>query len=100
MATIISSQRYLDDDIVQSKIETRDFVVTVGPEIIVNGETYRVVYDGHHSLAAAHECGVAPEYVDGEADAESWINIDVDKYLEAIWVDSAYYDVATGVDIW
>lgn len=58
---LISSQEYLDDDIVQQKREAKDYEVMVSPEFKFNGRTVQVVLDGHHSYAAAIADGVEPE---------------------------------------
>ena len=50
---IISSQDYLDPDIVAVKCAEKDFHVLLTPEFEYEGRNFRVVLDGHHSLAAA-----------------------------------------------
>ena len=97
--TIISSQRYLDDDTVQAKRDACDYVVTLSPEFDVDGVAMQVVVDGHHSLAAAEADGVAPEYVVASVqddDRIALIKRSVDDYLEASYIDSDWYDIATG----
>lgn len=101
--TIISSQRYIDDTIVASKIVASDFTVLVSPAFSIDGETYRVVLDGHHSLAAATEAGVAPDFSEATSqdhDAIYLLQTDPDQFLIATRLDSDYYDVATGLDVW
>lgn len=96
---LISSQRYLDDEIVQAKRDAGDYTVTVSPEFEVDGRIMRAVIDGHHSLAAAEEDGVEPEFVvasEQEDDRIALLAGSVDDYLEAAYVDSDWYDVATG----
>ena len=98
-ATIISSQRYLDDEIVKAKIAARDFVVKLSPEFIVDGETYQTVIDGHHSYAAAIEAGVSPVFIiasERDDDRICLLDSSVDDYLEASYVDSDWYEIATG----
>lgn len=98
-ATIISSQRYLNDKIVADKIKSRDFTVTLSPEFVVNGETYQTVIDGHHSYAAAIEAGVSPVFIIASArddDRICLLDSSVDDYLEASYVDSDWYEIATG----
>jgi len=99
--TIISSQRYTDDATVEAKRAARDYVVTIGKPIEVDGETYRVVIDGHHSMAAAIADGVDPVYVVASAiDCDREAIDDVDDYLDAHYIDDDWYDVATGVCVW
>jgi len=63
----ISSQRYRDDEIVQSKSNDNDYMVCVSPLFEINGMTVRVVLDGHHSLEAANIDGVQPEYYEQDS---------------------------------
>ena len=98
---IISSQRHIDDSIVEAKRANRDYTVTIGKVIDIDGETFRVVIDGHHSLAAARADGVAPELVEASvADCDREAIDDVDDYLESHWVDSDWYDIETGNKVW
>ncbi|HMA77799.1 MAG TPA: hypothetical protein VKP88_01510, partial [Candidatus Paceibacterota bacterium] len=62
MTTIITSQDHIDDDIVAAKQTEGDYMVLLSPEFEVDGETYQVVIDGHHSLEAAKRDGVEPDY--------------------------------------
>lgn len=102
--TLISSQRYLDDEIVAAKRAARDYVVSVSPEFQVDGETYTVVLDGHHSLAAARIDGVEPEFtvatVQDNDTIELLVRGSVDDFLALHRIDSDFYDVETGVDVW
>lgn len=103
MTRTISSQRYLDEAIVAAKVSARDFTVCVSPEFQIDGETFQVVLDGHHSLAAAREAGVTPDYVTATAqdhDAVSLISKNVELFLEVAHCGDNYYDVETGVDVW
>lgn len=101
MTIKISSQRHIDDAIVETKRAAKDYDVTLGKVITVDGVDYQVVIDGHHSLAAAIADGVAPEHhvaTVTECDREGIQ--DVEEYLEAHWVDSDYYDIETGSSVW
>lgn len=103
MVKIISSQHFLDDEIVQSKVDAADFVVTLSPAFEVDGVVVQVVLDGHHSFAAAQRVGVAPEYEVATVQTNDAINLieaDPLTFLEAVWVDGDYYDVITGGDVW
>ena len=63
-ARIITHQRYLDPDKVQEKIAAKDFMVNLTPEFEDQGKKYRMVIDGHHSLAAALTSNVHPDFVE------------------------------------
>jgi phage-related protein (TIGR01555 family) len=63
-ARIITHQRYLDPDKVQEKIAAGDFMVNLTPEFEDEGKKYRMVIDGHHSLAAALTSNVHPDFVE------------------------------------
>lgn len=100
----ISSQRYIDQDIVASKIAAADFEVLVSPEFEVDGKIVCVVLDGHHSLAAAKAAGVAPSYNTASAtdhDAVGLIDCgEVEDFLAAVHLGDDYYDVDTGECVW
>ena len=96
----ISSQRYLNDAIVAEKRRARDydaFYVTVK----VEGRPYRVVTDGHHSIAAAKLDGVAVRWHKAsraiQQDADF---LGGDAYLAAHQEDSDWYDVSDGSNVW
>ena len=60
---LMSGQRYLDADTVRKKISDGDFEVQVSPPFKYNGKDIQVVTDGHHSLEAARQAGIEPEYI-------------------------------------
>lgn len=97
---IISSQRYIDDEIVQNKRENKDYVVTISPEFVIDGTAMQAVIDGHHSLAAAREDGVEPEYIVASVSEDDRIAMlqdgCIDDYLEVCYMDSDWYDIQTG----
>ena len=99
----ISSQRHLDDAIVSAKLASADYTVSVSPAFEIDGETYRVVLDGHHSLAAAKLAGVDADFVEYDArdhDAVALIDAgDFEGFLAATYIDSDYYNVETGRDL-
>ena len=92
---MISSQRYLDDAIVAEKRAAQDYVVSV-IDVTINGVSYPVVTDGHHSLAAAKADGVGPVIHIQSATENDRAALTGDDLLEACYIDSEYYDVATG----
>lgn len=100
---IISSQRFLQDEIVKIKRESRDYVVTLTPEFEYDGLIFQAVTDGHHSLAAAREDGVEPEYRVVSAkddDRIALLETSIDDYLEVCQMDSDWYDIQTGARVW
>jgi phage-related protein (TIGR01555 family) len=65
-AQLITNQSFLDDAIVAQKIATSDYMVQLSPEFQTPaGQLFRVVIDGHHSLAAAIKANEVPEFVQG-----------------------------------
>ena len=97
----ISSQRYIDDEIVQAKRQAKDYTVTVATITDQDGNDYELVIDGHHSLAAAREDGVEPVYVESDYNYQAEVeSCGFDDFLIAKWIDSPYYDIETGKDIW
>lgn len=64
---LVTNQTHLDENIVADKLLARDFAVQVSPLFVTEaGERYRIVIDGHHSLAAAQLAGVQPDLVEGD----------------------------------
>jgi hypothetical protein len=96
MSILITSQHYLNDEIVAAKVASEDFDVQVSPEFEIFGETYRVVLDGNHSLAAALEQGVEPiiiEYDARDHDAVSLLsNGQIDDFLLMTRIDGDYIE--------
>jgi hypothetical protein len=103
MATLISSQRFVDDEIVAQKITAHDFGVQLSPVFVIDGEEYQVVMDGHHSYHAALEASVEPTYHVQNAtenDRISLLNEDVNLFLEACYHEDDWYDIKEGYTIW
>lgn len=99
----ISSQRYLDGAIVAAKQAASDYRVSVSPVFAIDGQEYRVVLNGHHALAAAIADGAAPVYVEMDMrsdDRIALIDSSIEDFLAATYIDSAYYDIATGDQVW
>ncbi len=102
MAKIITSQHYLNDDIIAQKSADRDYDVFVSPVFTIDGETYRVILDGHHSLAAALADAVAPvitEYTATQHDAIGLLD-DPELFLRAVYMDGDYIDAITRTLVW
>ena len=92
----ISSQRYRNENIVNKKKQAGDFNVYY----VQIDDDLRVVVDGHHSHEAAKECGVEPTYIESELKyyKQDLIEYGFDGFLEMHHIDSAYYDINTGID--
>lgn len=102
--TIISSQRHLNEEIIESHMGGDDFTVSLSPVFEFEGGRYQVVLDGHHRLEAARRNGVEPEFVELTAidhdDIHTLNRGETREFLESVWMDSDYYDINTGRDIW
>jgi len=99
-AQLISPQDYLDDDIVDEKSKAADYEVQISPEFEVAGKKFRVILDGHHSLAAAIQDGVDPEFIEQTIQDNDTIAIldrgDIDEFLEAVGQGDDYRNRITG----
>lgn len=84
----ISSQRYTDPKIVAAKLAAEDFEAAY-VVVELEGVDYRVVVDGHHSIAAAKEAG-----------AEVACYLGATDWLAQHQMDSDWYDVSTGRVVW
>lgn len=60
---LITHQKFIDDAIVREKLADADFRVFVTPQFDVDGKPYRMVLDGHHSLAAALQAKIHPMFI-------------------------------------
>lgn len=101
---LISSQRYLDDETVEAKRESKNYTVTTY-DLTVNGVDYEVVINGHHALAAALADGVEPQYVAAPREIASGFDyvielVGVETWLEQNFCDSSWYNPITGHDVW
>jgi hypothetical protein len=98
---IISSQKYRDADTVAAKIAAADYVVTIATITNADGNEYSLIVDGHHSHAAAIETGNAPVYVESDYNYQSEVDcIGFEDFLASKYIDSDYYDIETGVNVW
>lgn len=90
---VISSQHYIDWDIVKQKMEEIagfEFVEIPCYEIgEVDGEEFAIQADGHHTLAAARELGIAARFV-FSSDPEGLTG---ETALNERWMDGDWYDV-------
>ena len=103
LQNLISSQRYIDRDIVAKKIKNKDFTVRVTPEFELDGSLVKAITDGHHALLAAIKSGNKPEILEETARSNDRIGLlengKIDDYLEAGYNDAPWYSYATGRDI-
>lgn len=94
MTNLITSQHYLNDEIVEEKRAAQDYVVTLSPEFEYAGERYQVIIDGTHSFAAALLDGVEPEFEVAGRENDTVILLergDIEGFLEAQWNDGDYH---------
>lgn len=99
---IISSQRYIDYNIVDRKIEEIKDETTVYLPIIDaemtddEGNDLYVLIDGHHTKEAAEELGINIEY----EEIENYFDLTGDNLLMACYMDSNWYYIDTGRNVW
>jgi hypothetical protein len=97
---IITSQEHRDEATIAAKRAAKDYDVTLSPEFEIDGESYQVIIDGHHSFEAAKLDGVEPEYriaTNADHDAIAMIERgEIDQFLEAVYHGSDYRDAYTG----
>lgn len=101
---IISSQRHLDESIIAEKISNKDFEVMISPAFEIDGNEYQVVLDGHHSLEAAKQSNVAPEYYEADCSDHDAICLldrgEIEAFLEAVHMGDDYYNIENGRMVW
>jgi len=97
---LISSQRYLDENIVKQKQANEDYTVQYAL-VEVEGQEYMVVVDGHHSLAAAIWDGVEPELEECDAETFAFAARSPEAFLEQYHHgDDYYYCARPEVLVW
>lgn len=95
---VISSQRYIDYEIVNKKIEEiKNDDVIILPVIDAgmqdaNGNDLFILIDGHHRKEAAEELGIAIEY----EEVPNEHGCTGDDLLHQCWNDSDWYYVDNG----
>lgn len=115
--TVISSQRYRNDEIVEKKI---DSLVANGETVVVvpvvrayikdlEGNELYIMVDKHHTLEAARELGLNVKFEEVEDDLAYYEDIEKhngEAICEAHWMDSNWYYIncmnedMIGVDVW
>ncbi len=100
---LVSTQRHIDQDIVDNNIANNDFEVTLSPEFELDGQTCQLILDGHHAYHAAITSGNTPEFViatSTDSDNVCLLNDgDIDAFLNATYIDSPIYNIETGEEI-
>ena len=93
--TIISSQHFVDWNIIEKKMEEiKDMSKVIIPCSYVgyiDGIEYAMQNNGHHTLAAARELGIEVEFVT-EPDSE---DLEGENLLEQRYNDGDWYNVET-----
>ena len=98
-ANLISSQRYLDEEIVADKQAEQDYTVQYAV-VTVEGVEYMVVVDGHHSLEAAKRDGAEPDLEECESETFRFAERNPESFLEQHHHGDDYYYCATGRTVW
>ncbi|GIV51995.1 MAG: hypothetical protein KatS3mg038_3902 [Candidatus Kapaibacterium sp.] len=100
---IISSQRHLDQDVVDEKMQQLAGVDCVELPIVYAGQygddDVYVLVDGHHTLAAARALGVEVTYTErSRTECNCHPDWTLEQMLDHLWMDSDWYDIHTGVN--
>ena len=115
--TVISSQRFRDDDIIEAKMEELQSTGTtkvIAPVVRAymqddEGNDLYILTDRHHTISAAIALGIEIEFVEVEDDMSYYKDIEEqngEAICEAHYMDSNWYYIDTdeenaqGVDIW
>ena len=117
MMTVISSQRFRDEEIVENKVEelknsnTTTITIPVVNAYIqdLEGNDLYIMIDNHHTFEAAKTLGIEIEFKEVEDETSYYKDIE-DKNGEAIceahYMDSNWYYIQhededmNGVDVW
>jgi len=102
--SVITSQHFLDEDIVNRKIAAKDFDVTLSPPFEIDGKQYQVILDGHHSLEAARRTGSDPSYTIATPTTDDRLGLlnqgKIDDFLQSAWMDGDYIHAADRKPVW
>jgi uncharacterized protein (DUF1015 family) len=97
---IISSQRFLSEETVEEKKNQFNGASSISLPIwnagVVDGMELFVLADGHHRFEAATQMGITVEFEVVEHEA----GLTGEELLNAEWMDSDYYDIQTGKNVW
>lgn len=97
MLTLISSQRYLNEEIVRLKMLRNERWIHITPAFNHDGKLKAVLLDGHHSLEASKRLGEVPKIdivteEDG-AEVELLYQDEVEWFLDWNKNESEYYEI-------
>jgi|GEM_PF-4168646 len=93
---IYTAQSYLNEEIIQEKIENEDFEIQV--ELIKDDdEMIPILVDGNHSLEAAKRTGNKVEITVIEGHHK---NMNLEEYVEAFNDLSNPINIVTGNELW
>lgn len=99
---VITSQGYIDYDIVESKKDMLDGVSSIDLTVWTtgiqdeNGEDLCILSDGHHTYEAAMELGITVNF----CEVEHPEGLTGDDLLEAAWMDSDYHYLGSEISVW
>lgn len=97
---LITSQSFRDEAIVAEKRIAKDYEITVSPKFEIDGDSYRVLIDGHHSFEAARLDGVEPECREATPQDHDAIGLilrgEIDQFLAVLSHGEDYRDAYTG----
>lgn len=96
---VITAQTYLDDAIVDAKIDASDYDVDI-IEIKHEDVWFAVVVNGNHSLEAAKRAGVVPVFVVNSFAQEEADRNGSQWALERHYVDGEYVDAFDRSFVW
>lgn len=99
---VITSQSYIDDEIVEHKKELLVGVKSV--DLIVwttglqddDGNDLCILSDGHHTYEAAKELGLEINFIETEHPE----GVTGEQLLNIAWMDSDYRYLDTGILVW
>ncbi|MEX5880300.1 MULTISPECIES: chromosome partitioning protein ParB [Proteus] len=96
---LISSQRYLNEDVVLDKVKRfKVFIVDI-LHVTLRGKQYTLLVNGHHNFAAAKKLGIKPQYRTPKKLLKafnSWSQSERETFIINNLTDSHLYDVNTG----
>ena len=99
---VITSQSYIDDEIVERKMSELSGKNSVSLTVWTTGlkddeaDELCVLADGHHTYEAAMELGLEIQFEECEH-PEGLMGEDL---LQAAWMDGDYHYLGTEIDVW
>ena len=95
---LISSQLFLDDDIVEEKRREKDYEIIVSP-VKEGDEEYLILTDGHHSLKASLLDNKKPILLYDKSAQKHVNEMGLEEYLDSEMIDTSWYYVKTGKEV-